>query len=457
MRLHLLAFLSIGLGTTPAVAQAPSVERIVIRAVTVVDGTSAAPQADRSVLLADGKIAAIGGSDLDAGDAREVDGHGRFLIPGLWDMHVHMTAMAGFAELYVCNGVTGIRDMFSPMAQIRPVRKKIAAGERPGPRIVAAGRIVDGDPPIWPGSIVARNAEEGTKAVATVVDEGADFVKVYSLLPRDAYFAIAAACQERGVVFAGHVPRTVGIVEAAAAGQRSIEHLTGVLEFCSKDPKAGDATLTREERAKAQCGPLAEDKVTELGKALVAHETWLCPTLTVLRAIANLDDETFKRDERVRYLSPFFVQMWLPKNDRRFAAMTAADWQAQKQVYERDREVARQLHAAGVHFLAGTDTGNPFCFPGFSLHDELQLLVGIGLSPREALASATSEAARYLGIAAETGTIEVGKAASLVLLDADPLQDIANTRKIAAVVVDGRLYDRSALDALLEQVTPAKK
>lgn len=445
--------------TVHLLAQAPSSEPLVIRGVTVIACSGAAPQPDRTVVVDDGRITAIGDADLAVpGTPRELDGHGRFLIPGLWDMHVHMTAMPGFAEMFVVNGVTGVRDMFGSMRQLEPLRRAIAAGARPGPRIVAAGRIVDGEKPIWPGSYEAKDAEGGTKAVATVIGEGSDFVKVYSKLSRAAYFAIAAECKERGVVFAGHVPRTVTVAEAAAAGQRSIEHLTGVLEGCCDDEvRANDAEVARIDRLRLQVETFDAAKAEAMAVTLRRHDTWMCPTLTVLRAVAFLDDSTFTSDERVRYMSPFLVGMWRPKNDKRFAAMTADDWTMQRRAYERQREVTTLLHAQGVRFLAGTDTGNPYCFPGFSLHDELQLLVQAGFTPQEALAAATHDAATYLGLDAELGTIAVGKVASLVLLDADPLQDITNTTKIQAVVAAGRLFDRARLDAMLAALAPAKK
>lgn len=449
--------LAVAAVAVPLGAQAPAVESFVVRHVTVIDGTDVAPQPDRTVVVADGRIAAIGDAELAVtGTPREIDGRGKFLIPGLWDMHTHMTAMPGFAELFVANGVIGVRDMFALPSQIAGVKRAIAAGERPGPRIVGAGRIVDGEQPIWPGSHEVKTAEDGTKVVATAVDEGSEFIKVYSKLSRDAYFAIATECKRRGVAFAGHVPRTVTAQEAAAAGQRSIEHMNGVLEAACRDSgRAMDLEVPRSERQELMVTHYDAAKAAALAQALTDHGTWMCPTFTVLRAIAHLDDPQFTADDRTRYLSPFFVQMWQPKNDRRFAAMTADDWAVQKRTYQRQLEAGKVLHAHGVRFLAGTDTGNPYCFPGFSLHDELQLLVAIGMTPMAALQCATRNPAQYLGLERDLGTIAVGKVASLVLLAADPLVDIANTKLIVAVAAEGRLYDRARLDAMLAAIAPS--
>jgi imidazolonepropionase-like amidohydrolase len=450
-----LRFGALALCASIAGAQTPAVEDLRIVGVTVIDGTGAAP-AVRTVVVRNGRIAGLLDADAAAAGepAREVDGRGRWLVPGLWDMHVHMTAIPGFAALYVHHGVTGVRDMFGLMAQIVPLRRAILAGERTGPRIVAAGRIVDGEQPVWSGSVEVLDADAGRSAVDTVAGEGSEFVKVYSKLSRPAYCASAQAARARGIPFAGHVPRSVTVAEAAAAGQRSIEHLTGVLEECSTEPeRARDRSLPKAERLALLVDTFDDARCKALAGVLVEHGTWMCPTLTVLRAVAHLDDPTFTADTRVRQLPPFVARMWDPKNDARFADTTPAVWEQEKRVYARTLQAVGILHRAGVRMLAGTDVGNPYCFPGSGLHDELALLVQAGLSPHEALSAATRNPAEYLGLQDERGTIAEGKVADLVLLEADPLADIRNTTKIAAVVLEGRLFDRSALDALVPQAT----
>ncbi len=447
----------------PLVSQAQ--QAVAVTHVTVIYGTGARPKSDQTVLVADGRILAVGRTSrvklLDG--ARVVDGNGKFLIPGLWDMHVHCTGTPHFSELYIANGVTGVRDMFTSMPEIETERKAIQSGQA-GPRIVAAGRIVDGPKPVWPGSIAAKDAEEGRKAVATVKQEGSDFVKVYSLLPRDAYFAIAAEAKRQGIVFAGHVPEAVSAAEASDAGQKSIEHLTGVAKACS--------TLETELMHPGASIPLTQRMISEMKTGLETYDekkasalfarfkrnhTWQCPTLTVLDHIAHLSDGSLVNDPRLKYMPAELRSSWIPANDFRFKKWSADFYADALRAYRQDQEIVGKMRRLGVEFLAGTDVGNPYCFPGFSLHEELARLVNSGLTPMEALQAATFNPARYLGKERELGSIQPGKLADLVLLDADPLQDIHNTTKIRAVFANGRVYDRTALDKFLHDAEAAAK
>lgn len=442
--------------------------------VTVIDMAGSAPKTLMTVMIQGNRIVAVGetGRTIVPKNATVIDARGKFLIPGLWDMHVH-THNTDFLSLYVANGVTGVRDMFHPnLAKIHQWKHQIETGELVGPRIVASGKIVDGPKPIWPDSIAVGNAAEGRQAVTQLKHDGADFVKVYTGLPRDAYFAIADEAKKQGMPFAGHVPLSISAVEASDAGQKSIEHLTGVLLSCSRDEAA---IRTELDKAAAESQSTASMIATlsalnvkavqsyDTGKsaALFArfkkNGTWQCPTLTVLRVTAFLDDPGFTNDPRLKYMYPYLRAYWNPKNDFRFKGRSAKDIENSKKLYARDLEVTRAMHNAGVEFLAGTDTPNPYCFPGFGLHDELALLVEAGFTPMEALQTATINPARYLGRENELGTIEVGKLADLVLLDADPLADIHNTRTINAVVADGRLLNRDALQGILDRIEAANK
>jgi len=458
-----LLTLALLLCALPLRAQSP----IALTHVTVIDGTGAKPKTDQAVLITGDRITAVGKTDRVAlpEGTRVVDATGKFLIPGLWDMHVHGTGIPHFSELYVANGITGIRDMFSPtMAYVQMTRKAIESGQAVGPRIVAAGRIVDGPKPIWPGSVAVKDAEEGRKAVETVKKEGSDFVKVYSLLPRDAYFAIAEEAKKQGMVFAGHVPDVVSAAEASDAGQKSIEHLTGVLKACSSreaDIMHPDASLSPEQRddfvTQAELEAYDDAKARALFARFKRNHTWQCPTLVVLHNIAYLNDKSVTEDSRIQYLPSYATGTWNPKNDFRFQNLPANYWTNAQKRYRKNLEIVGKMRKAGVEFLAGTDTMNPFCFPGFSLHDELAYLVEAGLTPMEALQSATLNPARYLGREKDLGTVAPGKLADLVLLDADPLQDIHNTIKIRAVFTNGRFNDRAVLDKMLNDAKAAAK
>jgi imidazolonepropionase-like amidohydrolase len=440
--------------------QKPALKPLAITHVTVIDATGAPAQKDMTVVIAGNRIRRLGkaGKVAVPKGARGVDGKGKFLIPGLWDMHVHIVTRE-FFPLCLANGITGVRDMANMADRILNWRKQTADESIQGPRIVASGPIVDGAKPVWPFSIAAPTPSKGRAAVRTLKKCGVDFVKVYSKLTRAAYLAVAAECRNQKLPFAGHVPPSVSAAEASDAGHKSIEHLTGVVLGCSKNEsklrkEAVDA-ITKETtiatlmviRAQVKAlDSLSTKKTKALFARFVKNGTWQCPTLTVLRSMALLDNKQFTADPRKKYIAPFVRQfMWKPK----LSAATLAD---NKRLFKHYLKLVGAMRKAGVKFLAGTDTPNPYCFPGFSLHDELELLVKAGLKPMEALQSATRNPAEYLGKLATQGTVAKGKIANLVLLDANPLADIRNTRKIAAVVLRGKLLTLGELHKMLAGV-----
>jgi imidazolonepropionase-like amidohydrolase len=453
MKVWLSIAVGLVIGTLLSLA-AKAQQTIAVTHVTVIDGTGAKPKTDQTVLVAGERIGALGkfGKVKLPANALVVDGTGRFLIPGLWDMHVHMTELPHFSELCIANGVTGVRDMFGYMTNIMAERKAIAGGQ-PGPRIVTAGRLIDGPLPIWPGSITAKDAEEGRAAVLTAKQEGSDFIKVYSLLPRDAYFAIAAEAKRQGMVFAGHVPDAVSAAEASDAGQKSIEHLTGVLKACSSREaelmRPGHDAFADTTIVKIVLETYDERKAQALFTRFKRNHTWQCPTLTVLDNISHLKDGSLTNDFRLKYMDEETLIFWNPTNDFRFQNTSPELWHLLQRARQKREEVVGKMQRAGVGLLAGTDTPNPYCFPGFSLHDELARLVESGLTPMEALQTATVNPARYLEQSRDLGSVQSGKFADLVLLDANPLQDIHNTTRIRAVFANGRYYDRGALDQFL--------
>jgi hypothetical protein len=456
LRIVLLLILSAVLITTVLLLAQASPDRALAPTafthVNIVDVTSGELKRDMTVVITGDRISAIGpsaGTSLPT-DAKVIDSTGQFLIPGLWDMHVHWYVRDTFT-LFIANGVTGVRQMFGNSDLLR-WRDQIAKGSLPGPRMVVASPIIDGPEPIWPNSISVSNEEEGRKAVRKVKEWGADFVKVYALLPRDAYFGIADEAKQQGITFVGHVPFSVAPGEASEAGQKSIEHLTGILIECSDKEKELRDKLVKsdspEARGRVQATALEtydEKNAADLIARFVKNQTWQCPTLTVLRSNAYLGDENFRRDGRLRYMPRLLQQRW----SYRIANRSGGDSDGAKKVLQKQFEIVGAMQKAGVPILAGTDTGNPFCFPGFSLHDELALLVIAGLTPIEALRSATLNPAKFFGLDQTLGTIEQGKIADLVLLDANPLSDIRNTQRINAVVSNGRLFDRKALDKML--------
>jgi imidazolonepropionase-like amidohydrolase len=430
---------------------------LVIRHVTVIDTTGGPEQPDMTVVVDQGRIAAVGPSrsaKVPAG-SQVIDGRGEFLIPGLWDMHVHRESERHrwSYPLYVANGVVGVRDMWGP-SNANSWRAQHAADSNPAPTQYLASPIIDGPEPDFPGSIVVANATQGREAVDLYKARGADFIKVLSRLPREAYFAVADEARKQGIPFAGHVPYSVTAKEASDAGQKSMEHLYGVALGTSAQEEVlfAEAPKTGQERARRDLRAFEsydETKADSLFARFVRNGTWQTPTLTVLRSFSHLKDPEFVNDERLKYIPGSLRTQWDPKNDPRFSQMTIEDQTARREVFRQDLKLVGRMHQAGVGILAGTDTMNPYCFPGFSLHDELALLVEAGLSPMAALQAATRNPARLMSQLDTRGTIETGKIADLVLLDRDPLADIHNTRSIRAVVLRGELLPRMELDEML--------
>ena len=451
--------------------QSTQPRQLVFTHVTIIDGTGAPAKSDMTVAITGNRITAIGPStDLRVPEgAQVVDATGKFLIPGLWDMHVHWYRYdKSFLQLFPINGVTGVRIMWGAPLHFE-WRKQIQEGTLLGPRMAIAGNILDGPKPIWPGSMAISNEAEARQAVIDTKQQGYDFVKVYSLLPRKAYFAIADEAKKQRIPFAGHVPQSVSVAEASDAGQKSIEHLTGILAACSAreeevrqrlnnaysnlrpGQRLPDPSLLRP-LTRLVLETFSAEKANALSARLKQNQTWQCPTFTVLRSGAFINDSSFRDDSRLKYMPAELRASWNPANDFRFRTRTPEDFRLSRSAYRKNIEVVGLMHKAGVEFIAGTDVLNPFCFPGFSLHDELAILVEAGLSPMEALQAATLNPARFLSQEKDLGTVAHGKIADLVLLDANPLDDIRNTTKINSVVFNGRLLDRTALDQLLTQV-----
>ncbi len=447
---------------------------LAIKHVTMIDATGRVPQLDTTVITDGDRIIAVGPSRKTHIPAKAVavDGAGKFLIPGLWDMHVHGASdvRAPWSHLlFLANGVVGVRDMAGP-PDAHAWRAAQASNQDPSPTIYLGSPIVDGPNPVWPDSIVVANEARAREVVEQQKERGADFIKVYSKLSRDAYFAIADEANKCAIPFAGHVPESVTAAEASGAGQKSIEHLTRVADGCSKDEKSIDSEMQQQEALFRAPGATMAQKIgsgkniiglnirvvetfdaataQSLFALFVKNKTWQCPTLTLLRA--QIDVPLNANDPRLKYLSAEVRARWdagyyknIPPEPR------AAIVKLSRLQFDESLRLVGLMFRAGVPLLAGTDAMNPQCFPGFGLHDELALLVDAGLSPLAALQAATRNAADFMGQSDRRGTIEVGKIADLVLLDKNPLADIHNTRSIQAVVLGGKLFPRSALDAML--------
>jgi imidazolonepropionase-like amidohydrolase len=414
------------------VSRASQTSSLVFNHVTVIDMKGAQSKPDITVVIQGNRIVAMGKSDKTyiPKNARVIDATGKFLIPGLWDMHVHLGTedfdKISYLRLFVANGVTGVRIMDGE-PEYHLWRKEIESGTLLGPRMVIASQVIGfGD--------LSNLSEANTRAeVRKAKQEGADFIKVHDNVPRPSYFALIDEAKQLNLPVEGHVPTLITAEAASEAGQKSIEHSTGLDEAKSDNNKA-EALIA----------------------VLKRNRTWLCPTLIMRSNYASLDDVGFANDPRLKYVKPSWKRRWL--NMTKDALNTPSnEWSRRKELIRKEKLLVGKMQRAGVGILAGTDDANPYSFVGFGLHDELAMLVEAGLTPMQALHAATVNPAKFFNKLALFGTIEKGKLADLVLLDANPLENIRNTQRINAVVSNGRYFPKEALQQILDEVEAAVK
>jgi len=414
-------------------AQTSSLAITDVNVVDVVDGRIVP---NSTVTITGETISGITRNGAAPKGARIVDGRRKFLIPGLWDMHAHIQGNEkAWLPLFIANGVTGIRDMGADLDFILEVREATASGRTLGPRIIAAGPILDDAPGDWPFRIRVRNADEGRAAVQLLKRRGVDLIKVHNYTPRDVFFAIVDEARQENLPVAGHVPLKVTIQEGIDAGMVSIEHFAEdgrVWKACSGGPQY---------RPEA-CRPFFE--------MLARRRVWQTPTLLALAELPVIGTpaSAISRDQ-LAYANKRFLEM--QAGNQSFFLKRPEVLGILKNLAEVGKVVTRDMAAAGVGILAGCDA----MIAGFCVHDELAKMVDGGMTPFAALQTATINPARYLGRDSTLGTIAPGRSADLVLLDANPLEDVASVRRIRAVVTAGRFLDRGELDRLLAQAKAA--
>ncbi|HTI63091.1 MAG TPA: amidohydrolase family protein [Gemmatimonadaceae bacterium] len=453
------------MAATTVRAQSP----IVIRNVTTVDVQTGSLRPAQTVIIEGTRTKTMGEAAQLATPkgARIVDGTGKFLIPGLWDMHVHATGPGVdrlFLPVLVANGVTGVREMFGTFRWYADARAMAKRGEIVMPRLVGSGHILDGKPQIWQ-SVEVADAAQARHAVDSLARGGAAFIKVYSRLTPDEFRAIADEAKKHNLSFAGHVPTLVSVDEALSLGMASIEHLQMFTTACSSQEEAFRSALldaVASPKGWDSAGVISRlqlpmlrqtfdrERCTALAKRVAASNTWMVPTVVVLHSTTHLDDPSLRNDPRLQYIPEFFKTGWNPANDFRFRAVTPEGWAARKRIFDEQLSILRILHDAGAKFLAGTDLSNPYLYPGFSLYDELTYLTKNGFSNLEALQTATINPARFLNATDSLGTIAEGTVADLVLLDANPLVDIANVARVHAVIANGVLIDAARRQQILK-------
>jgi hypothetical protein len=418
------------------VAVTPQTRTLAITHVSVVDVIDGRILPNSTVTISGETIASVSQNGAPPADAQVVDGQGKFLIPALWDMHAHIQGNEkAWLPLYIANGVTGIRDMGADLDFILDIREATASRRTVGPRIVAAGPILDDAPGDWPLRLRVKNPDEGRAAVQLLKRRGVDLIKVHNFTPRDVFFAIADEARRQQLPVAGHVPLKVTIQEGIDAGMVTIEHM-------SEDGRVWKACSGGAEYRPAACRPFFD--------MLARRHVWQTPTLVALAELAVIGTpaSALSPDE-LTYANKRFLEFHA--GNQSFFVKRPGIVDIIKNLAAVAKVVTRDMAAAGVGILAGCDA----MIAGFCVHDELAAMVAGGMTPAAALQTATVNPARYLGRETTLGTVAAGRSAELVLLDASPLDDIANVRRIRAVFTAGRFLDRSALDQLLAQAKAA--
>lgn len=415
-----------------------------------------------------------------------IDATGRYAIPGLWDMHVHMTYLPEIQDdwmspLFIANGVTSVRDMGGELDKILALQQQANQPDSLAPHVWIAGPLIDGSPPIANGlgdlanypamSLPVDTPQEAIQLVDQLAASGVNLIKPYEMLRPEVFSAMAKRAHHHGLLVDGHVPQRMTISEAIEAGMDGVAHMKGVDYGCSRDPQALKmervSMLNQADREESGAHLQAKVSSTVTPKAMAQQDlsrcdaliklfvekgTWHTPGISTEAFLAKSNRQLSRWHERLQYLPTAAKE----RKQRDYDRFSSADYKYAKSLkimtgkHAWKQQLIKKMHRAGVKLLAGTDTP-ALMLPGFGLHNELEVLVQAGLSPLAALQTATINPAQFFNVQSEQGSIDVGKVADLVLLNADPLADINNTHNIHAVIVRGRVFDRTALDLLLAQ------
>ena len=423
---------------------------------TVIDATSPRPRRDQTILIRGDRIVAVGPKATTSVpiNARAIDAAGKFVIPGMWDMHTHVDIPGGEELLaaYVVNGVTGVRDMASDWATITKWRRAIADGALVGPRITASGPYLEGNPqPI--AHIAVKSVDDARRGVDSLKKLGVDVIKFHTGLTRETFFAAARRAREVGMPFAGHVPRTISAIEASDSGMRSIEHALTIPTPCTP---AESLALVPKFPVQRVLGPCSSAPLTPTFAALARNNTWVTPTFVAAFEIAEWPQRALPGDAYARYLPDTlkkFVAWIFPMPD----SIPPGSERVGRTMFNKRVSLAGAMHRAGVHLLAGTDSPLRNSPPGFGLAEELVLLARGGVPLHDVLKIATLEPGRFYSATDSIGTVQPGRFADLVILDRNPLADVRNYRSVNAVVANGRVFTREDRDAILARLEAAAK
>lgn len=474
MLLPALVFSSVYTGAAGTVAYAQTTEAhnksLVFDHVNVVDVEAGQLQTDMTVVVKNNKITDVGksGEVNQPKEATKIDGTGKYLMPGMWDMHTHIKHEKDFVyPMSLANGVTGLRDMGSYLENLTLWQRDAEEGKLM-PHIYSAGMMIESHVSAFDFRFKVSNAQEGRHAVQELAKRNADFVKTYENLTREEYFAIADEAKKLGLPLAGHVPYGVSYEEASNAGQRSLEHLYGYflntsykkktyMDIFGLDREKEISWLGAYKNAEA-VNEYSEEEAKKLFSLFAKNQTYIVPTFFAHAVI--VDSQTIdysKYDVYTKYIPADTLEMWkflvspegYPGLDDGKLVPAISTW------HNRNYSVVYDMQKAGVPLLIGTDfmfPVVPYIVPGFTLHDELEEYVKAGLTPAEALRTATINPAKFMEKEDQFGSVEKGKEADLVLLEANPLADITNTTKIDSVIIGGKVLDKEDRQAMLDEL-----
>lgn len=415
-----------------AFALSLSAETIVFQNVNVIPMTSDKILKGQTVVVKDGRIDYIGTAKMKMPDGtKSVDGTGKYLLPGLAEMHGHIPPPNAPAHViddvlfeYVANGITTVRGMLGHPGQL-DLKARSARGEIVAPNLYLAG-------PSFNGNSV-NSPQEAIDKVRQQKKEGWDLLKVHPGLTRDEYDAMARTAKEEKIRFGGHVPADVGLLHAIEMGQETFDHVDGYVEYL-----AGDK------------GPVDEKKLADVVQKTKQAGAWIVPTMALWEVLLDtIDLKTLRSYEELKYVPQSTVDQWTKLYNDRYEGMPRA---TAEQIVKNRMRVLRALNEGGVKILMGTDAPQQFSVPGFSLHRELERMRDAGMTPYQILVSGTRNVGEYFKSQDDFGTVEKGKRADLILVDANPLQDITNVAKISGVMMRGKWLSRADLDARLAQI-----
>ncbi len=436
--------------TTPASTATVSVNKYTITDITVIDVENG--------LAIPGQTVMVVGDRIDKIDAQEtlvipegaeiIDGHGLYLMPGLVDAHVHYLEAPIFGRLMIANGVLLVRDMGMPNDYILPLRDELNRGETLGPEMVATGAILDGYPPLIPAiSLGVQTTEEGRAAVRKQAAAGVNMIKVYSVLDKEVFLAIVDEAQKLGLNVVGHIPDTIYIEDAAAAGMRSSEHWFGFEKMIGKllgDPVKFTFTgLGSDAGYLLRLGEVDPQALQDFYQRLRASGLTVVPTVVTFKNWPNVDTLETKSLPQGEYISQNLLSKWKSQwaGQTEFPDLFWQNW----------AQMVMEMNKAGIPLMVGTDLMCPGLIPGFSVHEEMAIWQEAGIPAADVLRSATLVPARFMGLGERLGTVSVGKTASMVLVRANPLEDVRNAQQIEGVFLRGKYFSRTELDRLLAE------